>query len=77
MPAKPCTGEFSSEIQESLVSDMSNALRRDHPCELCGLVVSARLEKGRWVPEEHWASVTYTKKPTPPPQVKRSKSRYS
>ena len=69
MLGKLCTGVFSDETQQSLVSYRNRAQWQMYPCETCKLQVGARQEKGRWIPEDHWLSVRYT------PRVPRISSR--
>ena len=58
-PLKPCVGTFSDETRKQLLSNRNREQWLSHPCEVCGQSVSARLEKGIWVPEPHWPSVRY------------------
>ena len=57
IPKKPCIGDFSLEDQCALEKDQNRDRWNDHLCQLCGLMVSARIDKGKWVPELHWPSV--------------------
>ncbi len=71
-PLKPCPGQFSDEVQQALLNDTDRARWKDHPCELCGQLVSAQLYKSRWEPDRHWKSVTYsTEKKRIPPRYSR------
>ncbi len=58
-PVKPCQGQFSEETIAALVSNTGRAQWLTHPCALCGQTAGARLEKGKWIPEQHWPSVQY------------------
>jgi len=59
LPVKPCEGRFSEEVLTALGSNRDRAQWANHPCEVCGLAVGAMLEKGKWVPEQHWPTVKY------------------
>ena len=59
MPAKPCEGRFSDEVQEALSRNRERVQWANHTCEICGLAVGARQDRGKWVPEQHWPSVKY------------------
>ncbi len=72
-PVKPCEGRFSEELQATLASNKDRVQWAVHPCEVCGVEVGATLDKGKWVPEQHWPSVKYPrktveKKPQPQPE---------
>ena len=58
-PVKPCEGQFSNELQEVLTKNRNREQWATHPCELCGALVGAVQAHGKWVPEQHWHSVTY------------------
>ena len=58
-PVKPCTGQFSDETVAALADNAGRAQWLTHPCALCGQQIGGRLEKGKWVPEQHWPSVQY------------------
>ena len=58
-PLKPCQGAYSSEVQQALFKDTDRARWKEHPCQVCGQIVSAQLYKGKWEPDLHWRSVTY------------------
>lgn len=58
--AKPCEGRFSDEVQAILNQNYDRAQWANHTCEVCGLSIGAVRDKGKWVPEPHWASVKYT-----------------
>jgi hypothetical protein len=58
-PVKPCQGQFSEETIAALESNAGRAQWLSHPCALCGQSAGARLEKGKWIPEQHWPSVQY------------------
>ncbi len=73
--AKPCTGQFSEETIALLSANTGREQWLPHPCALCGQQIGARIEKGKWLPEQHWPSVQYkarTSKAARP--SKRSKS---
>ena len=59
IPAKPCEGRFSEEVQAVLKSNRDRAQWANHTCEVCGLSVGAAQVQGKWVPEQHWPSVKY------------------
>ncbi len=58
-PAKPCPGQFSEETIAALAANTARAQWLPHPCALCGQQIGARIEKGKWLPEQHWPSVQY------------------
>ena len=62
MPIKPCPGQFPAEIQQSIADGRNRSWAEDHACDRCGQMVTPRLLKGKWVPANHWASVTYSVK---------------
>jgi hypothetical protein len=72
LPAKPCEGRFSDEVQEVLNRNRDRDQWANHTCEICGVAVGAKLEKGKWVPEQHWPSVKY--QPRNATEKKRSTS---
>ena len=59
IPAKPCEGRFSDEVLVLLSKNQDRAQWANHKCEVCGASVGAVLDKGKWVPEQHWPSVKY------------------
>ncbi len=59
IPAKPCEGRFSDEVQAVLTGNKDRAQWANHTCEVCGVAVGAKLDRGIWVPEQHWPSVKY------------------
>jgi len=59
LPLKPCEGRIGEATQQLLNRNRDRAQWAAHPCEVCGLSVAVSLEKGKWVPERHWPSVTY------------------
>jgi hypothetical protein len=59
IPAKPCEGRFSDEVQEALSRNRDRDQWANHRCEVCGIAVGATQNKGKWVPEQHWPSVKY------------------
>jgi len=56
-PQKPCDGFFSQETINLLTANRDHAQWLLHPCDRCGQQVGARIDKGRWVPENHWPSI--------------------
>jgi hypothetical protein len=59
IPAKPCDGRFSDELNEILTKNKDRAQWAVHTCEVCGVAVGAIQVQGKWVPEQHWPSVKY------------------
>jgi len=59
IPAKPCDGRFSDEVQLILSKNRDRVQWANHTCEVCGVAVGATLDRGKWVPEQHWPSVKY------------------
>jgi hypothetical protein len=59
IPVKPCEGRFADEVQGALTSNRSREQWNNHKCEVCGLSVGAKQDRGKWVPEQHWPSVKY------------------
>jgi hypothetical protein len=59
IPAKPCEGRFSDEVQVVLGRNIDRVQWANHRCEVCGASVGATQTKGQWVPEQHWPSVKY------------------
>ena len=59
IPAKPCEGRFSDEVQEVLTQNRDRAQWATYVCEVCGVSVGAVKFQGKWVPEQHWPSVKY------------------
>jgi len=59
IPAKPCEGRFSEEVQLVLSRNRDRDQWANHACEVCGVAVGAKLDRGKWVPEQHWPSVKY------------------
>ena len=59
IPAKACEGRFSDEVLEILNKNRDRAQWANHRCEVCGVVVGAKQDRGKWVPEQHWPSVKY------------------
>ena len=57
-PAKPCDGRFNEELQVLLTRNRNREQWGVYPCELCGASVGAVEVRGKWVPEQHWPSVT-------------------
>ena len=58
-PAKPCQGRFSDEVLAVLNQNRDRAQWANYPCQVCGLMVGAQRDGGKWVPEQHWPSVNY------------------
>ena len=59
IPVKPCDGRFSDDLQEILNRNRNREQWAIHTCEVCGAAVGAMQVQGKWVPEQHWPSVTY------------------
>jgi hypothetical protein len=59
IPAKPCEGRFSDEVQEVLSRNRDRAQWANYTCEVCGAAVGATQNRGKWIPEQHWPSVKY------------------
>jgi hypothetical protein len=59
VPAKPCPGQFGDETIQALLTNAGREQWSSHPCALCGQQVGAMLERGQWIPERHWPSVSY------------------
>lgn len=59
IPAKPCDGRFNDDLQEVLTRNRNREQWAVHTCEVCGAPVGAVEVHGKWVPEQHWPSVTY------------------
>jgi len=57
---KPCNGTLSEETLTLLQANRERAAWGVYPCEVCGQNVGVLEEKGKWVPERHWPSVTYS-----------------
>jgi len=72
IPAKACEGRFSDEVLGLLNNNRDRAQWANYNCEVCGVMVGATLEKGKWVPEQHWPSVKY-----PARNEKKGSSRHS
>lgn len=58
-PVKPCEGRFNDDLQEVLTRNRDREQWAVHPCQVCGAAVGAVQVHGKWVPEQHWPSVTY------------------
>jgi hypothetical protein len=58
-PVKPCEGRFNEEVQAVLEKNKDRAQWANYKCEVCGVSVGATLDRGRWIPEQHWPSVKY------------------
>jgi hypothetical protein len=59
IPVKACEGRFSDEVLVALSTNRDRAQWANHTCEVCGAAVGATLDRGKWVPEQHWPSVKY------------------
>lgn len=59
IPLKPCDGQFSDDLQEVLTRNRDREQWAVHTCQQCGALVGAVQVHGKWVPEQHWPSVTY------------------
>lgn len=59
IPVKPCGGQFSEELQALLTKNREREQWAVHTCQVCGASVGAVQVQGKWVPEQHWPSVTY------------------
>jgi len=64
IPAKPCDGRFSDELQALLSKNRDRVQWANHACEVCGVLVGATQVQGKWVPEQHWPSVKYVSRNT-------------
>jgi hypothetical protein len=58
-PVKPCEGEFTEDLQAVLTSNRNREQWAVHTCHICGAPVGAVKVQGKWIPEQHWPSVTY------------------
>lgn len=67
IPLKPCDGRFSEDLQEILTRNRNREQWAVHPCQSCGTSVGAVQIHGKWVPEQHWPSVSYPPR-TPVPK---------
>ena len=59
LSVKPCDGRFSDDLQAVLTRNRNREQWAVHTCQLCGASVGAEQLHGKWVPEQHWPSVTY------------------
>ena len=59
IPVKPCDGQFSDELQVVLTRNRNREQWAVYTCPQCGAAVGAVQASGKWVPEQHWPSVTY------------------
>lgn len=71
-PVKPCDGRFSDDLQEGLTRNRDREQWAVYSCEVCGAKVGAVQVHGRWVPEQHWPSVTYPPRASVPNRYNRS-----
>lgn len=67
IPIKPCDGHLSDDLQAILTRNREREQWALHTCQLCGASVGVVQMHGKWVPEQHWPSVTY------PPRVPATK----
>ena len=58
-PVKPCEGGFTEDLQAALSRNRNREQWAVHTCQVCGAAVGAIEVHGKWVPEQHWPSVTY------------------
>jgi hypothetical protein len=72
IPVKPCDGRFSNDLQEVLNRNRNREQWAVHTCQLCGTSVGAVQIHGKWVPEQHWPSVTYPSRNAVPKGYDRS-----
>lgn len=72
IPLKPCDGQLSDDLQELLSKNRNREQWALHTCQLCGASVGAVLARGKWVPEQHWPSVTYPPRQVPQPRYHRA-----
>jgi hypothetical protein len=56
-PVKPCSGQFSDDLQQILTRNDEREQWAVHTCQICGALVGAVQVHGKWVPEQHWPSV--------------------
>lgn len=71
-PVKPCDGRFSDDLQGVLTRNRDREQWAVYTCQVCGATVGAVQDKGRWVPEQHWPSVTYPPRTPVPNRYNRS-----
>lgn len=57
IPVKPCNGAFSEETVRLLTRNLDRAQWQPHACVVCGQMIGAKLDMGKWVPEAHWPSI--------------------
>jgi hypothetical protein len=72
IPVKACEGRFSDEVRLVLSTNRDRAQWANHTCEVCGAAVGATLDRGKWVPEQHWPSVKYPSRNATPKKQDRS-----
>ena len=75
IPVKPCDGQFSDELQAVLTRNRYREQWAVHTCEICGAQVGAVQVNGKWVPEQHWPSVTYPPRAAVPKKIRPSRRR--
>ena len=73
-PVKACNGRFSEETLQVLLKNVDRAQWLPHKCQQCDQLVGAKLEKGLWIPEPHWPSVTARRTSGSTPQQRREKA---
>lgn len=71
-PVKPCDGRFSDDLQGLLTRNRDREQWAVYNCLVCGAKVGAVQVQGRWVPEQHWPSVTYAPRAAVPNRYNRS-----
>lgn len=71
-PVKPCEGRFSDDLQAVLTRNRNREQWAVHTCQICGASVGAVEVHGKWVPEQHWPSVTYPSRNAVPARYDRS-----
>jgi hypothetical protein len=59
IPVKPCDGSLSDDLQAVLTRNREREQWALHTCQACGAAVGVVQVHGKWVPEQHWPSVTY------------------
>ena len=64
VPVKPCEGRFSDDLQELLTRNRAREQWALHACQVCGTLAGAVQVQGKWVPEQHWPTVTYPSRVT-------------
>jgi hypothetical protein len=75
LPKKPCYGKLSDATLELLRANKNREQWATHRCEVCGIDVTAKPEKGNWIAERHWPSVAYAPRKTGKQSARFSLSR--